>query len=231
MSLRAALLLAVVAVAHAETVPADLAADGWRAFTFAGLRPNRFIGHDDGTIEVVSDDSASALYRPLDVDFAAAPCLAWQWRVDEAMPPTDLRRRGRDDRPIALYVAYPYDPAHASFWESVVRAFVELFHGADAPGRIVAYAWGGFGARGQVQRSPYLQAAGGFVLLRPGRDQPDGVWLDEMVDLEADYERVFGDPANPPTQLALFADSDDTDSRSRAFVRAIRFTAACRAPP
>ena len=142
------------------------------------------------------------------------------------MPANDLRHRDTDDRPVAVFVTYPFDAERATFWERLKRVFVELAHGADAPGRIVSYVWGGLGARGDLQPSPYLQSAGGIVLLRPGV-QETGVWRNESVDLAADYVRAFGAPAPPPTQVAVLADSDSTHSRAHAFVRGLRFTEEC----
>ena len=228
LALAGAGLLASAGVGAQELpVGADLEALGWREYVYEGLAANRFVGHDDGRLEVLSENSISAIYWPLSADPARNPCLAWRWRVDEAGPPTDLRRHGSDDRALALYVAFPYDPAKASFWEALVRVFVELVAGADAPGRVIAYSWGGFGERGQVQASPYLGAAGGIVLLRPGIRQPQGVWLDETVDFAADYRRIFDDPPDPPSHVAVLSDSDDAGGRVHAFVRDIRFVDAC----
>jgi hypothetical protein len=201
----------------------DLEALGWEPFGFSGLRENRFVGGEDGTLEVVSENSVSALYYPV---APVARCLAWSWRVDEAMPANDLRHRGTDDRPIAVYVAYPFDPDHAGLWEHLKRVFVELAKGPDAPGRVVSYTWGGLGARGDIQPSPYMRSAGRLVLLRPG-DQETGVWRHEIVDLAADYQRAFGAPAQRPTQIAVLSDSDSTGSRARALIKNSRFSDEC----
>lgn len=221
-------LFAAAAVASPPSIPVgpDLEALGWQHLEFSGKTPNRFIGHDDGSIEIVSSDSVSGLYLPLPNDLAGSRCLAWSWRVDETMPANDLRQRGTDDRPISVYVGYPFDAGRASFWENFVRVFVELRHGGDAPGRAIAYTWGGIGERGEVQDSPYMRSAGAIVLLRPG-DSQTGRWVEDAVDFGADYERVFGDSAAVPTQIALLADSDDTGVPARAFVRDLRFIEEC----
>lgn len=232
--MRQALALAVAGLlasagAGAQELPVgtDLEALGWWEYTYEDLPANRFIGHDDGRLEVVSENSISALVWPLRGDPARTACLAWRWRVDQAGPPTDLRRRGTDDRALALYVGFPYNPAKASFWEALVRGFVELVAGTDAPGRVISYSWGGLGTRGQVQASPYLGTAGGIVLLRPGIGQPRGVWLDETVDLAADYRRIFDDPPDAPSQVAVLSDSDNAGGRVHAFIRDIRFVESC----
>src|SRR5262245_21687665 len=108
-----ALLLAFIvmfaAVASELPVPPELPALGWRAFGFGGKAGNRYRLAEDGAIEVASASSVSLLYRAVAPDLALTPCLAWRWRVDRAMPPTDLTRKGGDDRPVALYLSFPYD--------------------------------------------------------------------------------------------------------------------------
>ncbi len=219
-------LFAVSAFAENLPVGPDLAGLGWRHFEFSGEPANQFSGHEDGIIEVVSVDSISALYMPIAVDLAKTPCLAWSWRVDQAMPANDLRHRDTDDRPISVFVAIPFDAERAGFWERLVRVFVELARGRDAPGRIISYVWGGIGQQGDIQPSPYLQSAGGIVLLRPG-EASKGVWFDELVNVSADYQRIFKDPANQPMYVSVLADSDSTNSRAHAFVRDIHFSKEC----
>lgn len=204
----------------------DLVALGWQAFGFSGLRENQFIGHENGVLEVVSEESISALHFPVANLAGPFRCLAWSWRVDESVPVNDLRHRETDDRAISIFVTYPFDPESASWWERVTRVFVELARGAESPGRIVSYVWGGKGVRGDLQPSPYLQSAGGIVLLRPGV-QETGIWHDECVDLAADYVRAFGAPAPSPSQIAVLSDSDSTHSRAHAFVRGLRFIEKC----
>ncbi|HEX9648426.1 MAG TPA: DUF3047 domain-containing protein [Alphaproteobacteria bacterium] len=232
LALALAATLAAVPVSRADEVlpiGPDLEALGWQVLTFSGKAADRFVGHDDGSLEVISERSVSMLHRPVAVDLAAAPCLSWRWRVDEAPPPTNLTAHGGDDRALAVFVAFPFDGEHASFWEQLVRPLVELFYGADAPGRVVAYVWGGRGQPGDMQSSAYMGAAGRNVLLHPG-DAPLGQWLEETVDVAADYRRAFDDPVTRPVRLAITSDTDDTRSRAHAWIAALRFHAGCGQP-
>jgi hypothetical protein len=219
-----ALLGAIVAAAELA-VPAELAALGWRSFGFDGKAANRYRLVEPDTVEVESESSASLLYRPVAPDFAQTGCLAWRWRVDRTMPPTDLARKGGDDRPLALYVSFRYDAVEASVQERMQRALVELAQGRDAPGQVLIYVWGGKVPRGSVLVSPYLGNYGALVVLRRG-DAPTGEWFDEQVDVAADYARIFQRKAVAPYQIAIGADSDDTRATSLARIADIRF-AAC----
>lgn len=218
-----ALLLAGAAWAAEPAVDAALAAAGWRPLGFDGKAANRFRLVEDA-VEVASESSVSLLYRAVTPDLARTPCLAWRWRVERSMPPTDLSRHGGDDRPAAVYVTFPYDPAEATVAERMKRVLVELVQGRDAPGRALVYVWGGTAARGAVLESPYMGSAGALIVLR-GADAPLERWFEERVNIAADYARVFRRPPRPPSQLAIGADSDDTRSSSLARVADLGFRA------
>ena len=217
-------LITAASPAPAATIPTgpDLAANGWREIGVKGKPANQFVGHPDGSIEVISSSSVSRLYRPIDVDLDATPVLTWRWRVDDPVPPTDLTRKGEDDTALTLYVSFPWDPGSASFTERLTRPLVEAYAGEDAPGRVLAYVFGGDHPRGEVVASPHLRSAGAMHVLRPA-DSPTGEWLAERVDLVQDYREAFGEDPPDPTQTAISADTDDTGSTSRGFVDALAF--------
>ena len=182
-------------------------------------------------IEVISDDSVSTLYKPVNVDLEERPILRWRWRVDEAAPATDLSVKGEDDCSLAIYVGFPYQPEEASFLERMERQLVETWAGEDAPGRVLRYVFCGRHARGDVVDSPYLGSAGFVRVLRPA-DSPTGQWFEEQVDLAADYRQAFDEDPPDPTQIAIQADTDNTGSASRALVADLEFVprAAAAAP-
>jgi hypothetical protein len=217
-------LLTLAPPAPAATIPMgpDLAAAGWRELEVKGKPGNRFLGHPDGSIEVISSSSVSRLYRPIEVDLDATPVLRWRWRVDEPVPPTDLTQKGEDDTALTIYVGFPWDPGEASFTERLTRPLVEAFAGEDAPGRVLAYVFGGEQSRGEVVASPHLRSAGAMRVLRPA-DTTTGEWFEERVDLVEDYREAFGEDPPDPTQIAISADTDDTGSTSRGFVKDLAF--------
>jgi hypothetical protein len=217
-------LLTFAAAAPAKTIPTgpDLAAAGWRTLGVRGKPGNRFVGHPDGVIEVVSSSSVSRLYRPIDIDLGATPVLTWRWRVDKPVPPTDLARKGEDDTAITLYVGFPWDPGAASFTDRLTRPLVEAYAGGDAPGRVLAYVSGGVQQRGEVVASPHLGSAGFMRVLRPAHS-PTGEWFEERVDIVAEYREAFGEDPPNPVQIAISADTDDTRSSSRGFIAGLAF--------
>lgn len=211
-----AMLVAPLALADEHLDP-ELARQGWFELRFDDKFPNTWRWRDTG-IEVISDNSVSVLYK--DLSEPAGRCLSWVWKVTEATPPTDLSRKGEDDRSLAVYVSFPYQPDEASLWEKLRRPFVETAKGEDAPGRVLSYVWGGRGQRGDAILSPYLGKAGMLVILRDA-DAPLDRWVHEVVNLERDYRRAFGHEAPLPSQLAISADSDDTGTRAAGVVHGL----------
>jgi Protein of unknown function (DUF3047) len=222
----AALLLVPVLVlasgiARAVIAP-EVEAQGWREVPNPNKKENVFGLTPDGAIEVISNDSVSTLYRPADVDIDERPVLTWRWRVDQPAPATDLSVKGTDDCALAVYVGFPFDPDQASFFERLKRPLVESWVGDDAPGRVLRYVFCGRHEEGEVVESPYLGSAGVIKVLR-SVDSPTGEWFEEQVDLAADYRATFGKEPPNPTQLAIQADTDNTHSKSRAYIADLAF--------
>lgn len=217
----AALLAALLASpALATCVPVSPGLPGWERLDFDGIAPNAW-SEEGGAVVGTSRASASMLYTS--VPATTAPVLSWRWRVDSAVPATDLGRKGGDDRSFALTVGFAYDPAQATLGERMKRVVVESVAGADAPGRILDFVWGGTQPAGTVIRSPYSGNAGRIVIQRSGAGTADG-WQDERVDLAALYRKAWGATPPPVTRIALFLDTDDTGGSGRARIADLCFS-------
>jgi DUF3047 family protein len=219
------LLVALAPCLAQARVGPKLQAQGWRELANPNKAENAFSASPEGAIEVVSHNSVSTLYRPVEANLRERPILSWRWRVEEPAPATDLSAKGADDCSLAVYVGFPYRPDQASFLERLKRPLVESWAGEDAPGRVLRYVFCGRHQQGEVVESPYLGSAGFIRVLRPA-DSPTGQWFKEQVDLAADYRLAFGEEPPDPTQIAIQADTDNTKSQSRAFVADLAF-----APP
>ncbi|MBT6094956.1 MAG: DUF3047 domain-containing protein [Rhodospirillaceae bacterium] len=223
MALLALLGQASISVATTDSaIPADLARHGWEAITFDGKRANTFQRCGEDCIAVETETSVSMIGRPVMTDLANMPVLSWEWKIDLPVVPSDLSSKGEDDRAVALYVTFPYDPEKASFSENLMRPVVELARGSDAPGRVISYVWGGFGERGQVVESPYFGGLNAMIVSRT-QAAPVGEWVAERFDIIADHERVFGWTPKSAQHILISADSDDTQADNRAYVRKIVF--------
>jgi hypothetical protein len=234
---RVALALAVVAIAPllggaATPLPAppDLAAAGWRKVAWNGLRPAQFAVTPSGGIRISGRGEGSFIARPLT---GAATCLAWRWRVDAGPPPTDLTRRGGDDRAVSIGIGFAGFGPQAGFSTRAQHAVAQAAAGdVRLPRSALVYIWGGTGREGQdgpggFFASPWSSGISKMRILRPA-DAPRGQWVEERVDLGADWRAAFGGGEVPPmSELMISTDGDDTGARVEVQVENIRLV-PCR---
>ncbi len=197
----------------------DLEQAGWKVLTLSRKPPTHFVGRVDGVIKVTAESSVAFLYRDVPSASQHKRYLSWRWRVDLAMTPTDLSRKGHDDRPLALHVSFPSRSNKRDLWQRLRRAFI----GAPLSGKLLTYVWGGIGQRGDKLVNPHVEGDGVIYILRSGHT-PTGQWFTEKIDIAADFERAFGYEAPPPIYIVVSADTDDTASRSIGWIADITFT-------
>ena len=222
------LLIAILAcvdfsrAAAEPAIDAGLTDQGWQLYEDDRWAPAHFRLLADGTIDVRSDNSTALIWKKVEAANARKPRLRWEWRVDEIMPPTDITIKGGDDRPLALHVWFMKPRDQLDFFERLRADILEAIVGLPVHGRLLTYVWGGRGARGEALPNPHVGDGSWMIVLRSGRAKT-GVWLGESRDLEADYRAAFGEAPPERGIIALAADSEDTQTRSRAQLRRLRF--------
>lgn len=209
---------------------AELTADGWDEITFDEQPTNRFskpadvAGYDGLSIDVFSDASVSVAFKTVDISLTETPRLAFSWLSQSLDPDTDTSVKGGDDRTLAVYIAFPYQPDKVSFGERVERKLVEVLKGKDTPGRVLTYVWGGGAAKGEGFENPYTGKYGHmFIINEPGTAL--NIWHDHNVDVRGDFMAVFGYEPADPLYIAVGSDSDDTKIEIKSSVRDLRFVA------
>lgn len=204
-----AIALTVLAM---PALAAPVSFDGsWKTQKFSLFSSNKY-GFNGNSVSVSSDGSVSLAYRRLDASYWDASSAQWSWRVDEGVPATDLRKKGGDDRNLALYFVFlPEDQAEALKGASVRKLLT------NNAARVLVYVWGGAHNRGAVLSSPYLGNRGKTIVLRGSGTGS----ASENVNLARDYGNAFGGNA-ALVGVALSGDSDDTNSRIRASISGLR---------
>ncbi|MAH83938.1 MAG: hypothetical protein CBB68_06185 [Rhodospirillaceae bacterium TMED8] len=204
------------------TLAPELKTQGWVEITFDGKEPNRFSGCGINCTEIVTDKSVSMIAKSVSVNLSDSPVLKWEWQIQGPVEKSNLAKQGLDDRPVALYVGFPYDARTASFPERMLRPIIETIRGSDAPGRVLSYIWGGAGDIGDFVKSPHFGSIH-FMIISQNDASPIGVWVSETQDIVADHKRIFGSKPAKVSHVSLSADSDDTGTTNLARVRNIEF--------
>ncbi len=187
--------------------------DDWKTHWFASLFSRVDFDGAAQRMAVSADGSVSITYKLLPASEWGATNAQWTWSVSKSVPPTDLTRKGGDDRNLALYFAFlPKDQAAVAGKQSLRK----LLKNSD--GRVLVYVHGGAHKRGSVLPSPYLGARGKTLVLRGSGTGASS----EKINLAADYKRAFGGQPGALVALALSADSDDTDAEMMGVIEGLR---------
>lgn len=216
------LLFGMAALAVDNTLPPELAARGWEEIIFDGKVPNHYALCGEDCISIETAGSVSMIGLPVAVDLSRTPVLRWDWWISDPVAVTDLATKGQDDRALAIYVTFAYDPDRATLSEKLARPVIELAHGADAPGRVISYVWAGHGAQGDLVESPYFGDTNVMLISRTEAD-PVGQWISERVDVVEDHRRIFGQEPTRVAHILIASDSDDTETRLQGQVRDLGF--------
>lgn len=196
----------VLSVAPAQAEPLRFTSD-WREQSFPRLTANRY-GAQGDRLDILSDQAVSVLYTALPESRWAGRMASWRWAVEQTVPPTDLARKGGDDRNISIYFVFmDEDSARRAGPNPRLRSLL-----GNRNARMLVYVWGGDHARGDVLDSPYLEARGKTLILRGAGTGAHT----ETVDLAVDYARIFGGTPQALVGIAVSADSDDTETAIRA---------------
>ena len=203
------LAVSAICLAALPALAAPVSFDGsWKTQKFSLFSSNSY-GFNGSSVSVTSNGSVSLAYRPLPESYWGASSATWSWSVTEGVPATDLRKKGGDDRNLALYFVF-LPPAEA---QALKGASVRQLLTNDAA-RVLVYVLGGAHDRGAVLNSPYLGNRGKTIVLRGSGTGS----AKENVNLARDYANAFGGGSTALVGLALSGDSDDTDTRIRATV-------------
>ena len=219
--------IATSQLTHAQ-IDSQLVANGWKEFTFDDQRQNTFRQITEGVIEIETNKSVSIAYLPFDtakLDLRQTSNLVFEWQHEGQVIDTDVSKKGGDDRILAIYLAFPYQPEHASLKEKLLRPLVVALQGRDAPGRLLTYLWAGEPKVGRWFENPYTGKAGYMKVIQDAKDGSNNanVWHAHKVNIVADFREKFGHMPPTPAYVAIGVDSDDTKMRAITRVRGLKF--------
>jgi hypothetical protein len=191
----------VTVMDFARSLPLDPLPSGWQHRKFWTRSPMTMTpAVKDGvpSMRFETHDSASMLFRHVDIDLAAYPMLAWRWYIELPIrSPLDERTREGDDHPARLFLRFATDRGEK-------RAMEVIWGNRLTPGE---YKY--------IGDFPHFVADAG--------DDRVGRWLDERIDLARVYAEIWKDAAPAHlVDIAVFCDSDDTHTASISYFDYVR---------
>ena len=189
-------------MSFAEPLPLDPLPDGWshRRFWRHGPMDISFETKEGvPAIRLATHDTASMLFRHVDVALGVYPVLSWQWYIENGIDSEvdELTREG-DDHPARFFIVF------------------EALNGETHRMEII---WGN-----RSLRAGDYKVIGSFphYVANGGRENA-GRWHHEAVDLTEIYETLWGDTEGARMiDIAIFCDSDETGGETLAYVADVR---------
>ena len=188
----------------------DPVTPGWQHRTFRRHPPMEisFVSKDGrAAVRLRTADSASMLFRWVDVDLQRYPVLSWDWFIEQpiASEEDELTVAG-DDHPARLYLS---------------------FESSAGKKRSMEIIWGNrVLRRGDWKHLKFLGLFSFPHYTANGGDDNAGRWHHERVDLRELYSTLWEDGQGARLiELALFCDTDETGAKSSAYFANIRVEA------
>ena len=181
----------------------DPISPGWFHRTFKRHDPMEISQLDkDGNaaIRLATNDSASMLFRMLDVQLSDYPLLSWQWLIEQGIDADfDEMTGDGDDHPARFFLG---------------------FRNADGEEHHMEIVWGNeqLKAGDWKHISNFLGTKSFPHYVANGGRENEGKWYSEQVDLATLYTELWGSAEGVSLiELALFCDTDQTGGSSVAY--------------
>jgi len=185
-----------------QAFPLDPLPPGWFHRTFLTRAPGDFsFARKNGVpaLRFATDDSASMLVRFTDIPVNSYPVLAWRWLVERPIDSAlDERTTAGDDHPARIFLRFRSDAGQQRAMEIV---------------------WG----NKRLRRGDFKYINGFPHYVARGAGAEIGRWYQERLDLRPLVEKFWPELESLRlAEVALFCDSDETDSASVAYFAELR---------
>lgn len=192
------------------------AAEGWKPYVIEGSVNPPACALEDGALCITSDSSAGLFWHAVDVRPQAEPLLRWRWKISAHLPDATPLSPELDNFPARVMVGFDSGWEGADETSLAWRRKVQAYAGVTPPARAICYTFGGREPAANAIDAAFGQGRIVVINLRTQASAP-GNWHEEVRDLAADYEAVFGEPAPAVATVALASDSHRVRRRVQAW--------------
>ena len=180
--------------------------DRWQQESFAGQTTYQLKQLENRQVlEATSEQSASILYFPVDVDLTQTPVLNWSWARQQAIDPGTETEKTGDDFVARVYVV---KKGGLFFWNT----------------RAINYVWSAQQRKNSVWDNPFAGDKAKMISVRDDRDA-GATWYSEKRNILEDYKQLHGKDIQTIDGVAIMTDSDNSGLSAKAYYGDIYFTA------
>ena len=191
----------------------------WDVLTFGSIEQHTsYTLVRDENVTVVkaeSNESASGLTKKITFNPKEYPYLSWRWKVNKAIPGTDVTSKSGDDYAARIYVMFKYNLEDLPKTEQSRVNWYKFFNGKLPPLATLNYIWGNKMALGRIVASPYTKRVK-MVVLKNKKSELQK-WHVEERNIYEDYKKAFGEEPKEVISLAIMTDTDNTSSMAESY--------------
>jgi hypothetical protein len=190
--------------------------------TFAAFVPVVAMGQP--AIMVKANRSVSILRTRYAAGLEAVGLLSFSWRIDALAEGADLTTAEADDSPVRIVLVFDGDRSRLSPRVHRLSEMSRLLTGEELPYATLAYVWSNADTPGAIvtnRRSDRIRK----IVVESGSTRL-GQWLAYERDVQADFRAAFGEAPGPLVAVALMTDTDNTNSRLRAWYGPLQLSPA-----
>ena len=185
----------------------------WRPLTFPKIAEHSTyeIVEEDSkntVLKASSDASASGLIWKKSFNVYTFPRLKWRWKVSNIYKKGDATKKSGDDYAARMYVVFEYDSDDAGVWKRAKYKAAKIAFGEYPPDSSLNYIWANKKHQTEIITSPYTESAK-LIVLQAGEEKSE-TWVEQEVNILADYRKAFGEEPPKRASLAIMNDSDNT---------------------
>ncbi len=176
----------------------------WKRKVFANDTTYSVISlNSRNVLKASTDNSASVLYKKIDIDLIKTPYLNWSWRVENTYTDLNPKSKQGDDYPARVYVVYK---------------------GGFLPWQALSlnYVWANQKEPDEFWPNPFTDSA----MMIPVHSGEDGLgqWQHYKKDIREDFRRMFSKDITKIHGVAVMADSDNAMQKAVSYFGDIHFS-------
>lgn len=204
----------------------------WQHYKLPGKQATQFeYARKDGrdALAVKAESSASMLRRKLRIAPTELGSVRFSWKVPELIADADMATRDGDDSPVRVILAFEGDRSRLSAKNAMLSELALAVTGEEMPYATLMYVWCNQREPGSVitgARTDRIRK----IVMESGQGKL-GQWLDYERNIQADFQRAFGEAPGPLVGIAIMTDSDNTRSTTRAWYGPVSLGSAQAARP
>lgn len=203
--------------AQASALTPEGPSPGWQHQVFGNRQPSRYKAtHHQGRPALLAEGSGNSLVRyRMRVKGDRLGALRFSWYVPQLHPEFDLQDRDSEDAVARVILTFDGDRKNFTARDRLLSELAHLVTGEPLPHATLMYVWDHEHPVDTILDHPSTRRIKMLVVKSGGRRL--GQWVDLQRDVQADYQKAFGEAAPTLIGVGLMTDGNNTGLSPKAW--------------